>query len=85
MKKELCILLFLTLSLTGFAQQGASLTINTEIATIFRVETPATNSTEYAKYKAKVLRINHKKSNEIISIKAYRKSLQIKVKTKKLC
>lgn len=36
-------------------------------------------------FKAQVLKINRKKSIEIISIKAYRKSLQIKVKTVKLC
>lgn len=35
--------------------------------------------------KAKVLKLNRKKSTEIISVRAYRKSLQIKVKTIKLC
>ncbi|WP_053992807.1 hypothetical protein [Mangrovimonas sp. TPBH4] len=35
--------------------------------------------------KAQVLDLNYKKSNDIISVKAYKKSLQIKAKTIKLC
>lgn len=35
--------------------------------------------------KSQLLKINKKKSQDIISIKAYRKSLQIKVKEVKLC
>lgn len=35
--------------------------------------------------KREVLKLNHKKSNELISIKAFRKSLQIKTKTIKTC
>jgi hypothetical protein len=38
-----------------------------------------------SKMQKKVLKLNHKKSNEIISIKAYRRSLNIKVKTVKIC
>ena len=41
----------------------------------------STNST----IKSQLLKINKKKSHDIISIKAYRKSLQIKVKEIKLC
>jgi hypothetical protein len=81
MKKGLVIILFLTLSLAGFAQQDVIANTTTEL-----VETvEAKKSSISAKFKAKVLRINRKKNNEIISIKAYRKSLQIKVKTKRLC
>ena len=81
MKKGLVIILFLTMSLAGFAQQDVIVNTNTEL-----VETAeAKKASISAKFKAKVLRINRKKNNEIISIKAYRKSLQIKVKTKKLC
>lgn len=71
---------------------------NTDIEsndTIENVETVIENTieTKAIKYetasnsamKAKVLKLNRKKSTEIISIKAYRKSLQIKVKTIKLC
>jgi hypothetical protein len=86
MKKSLVIILFLTMSLAGFAQQDIIVNNETEF-----VESKETDKVEVkkvrisAKIKAKILKINRKKSNEIISIKAYRKSLQIKVKTKKLC
>lgn len=86
MKKGLFILLFLTLSLAGFAQQDIVTNMDTELVETVKAEKPeAKKATLSAKIKAKVIRINHKKSNEIISIKAYRKSLQIKVKTVKLC
>lgn len=86
MKKGLVILLFLTLSLAGYAQQDVVNNMDTELVDTVKSEKPeAKKATLSAKIKAKVIRINHKKSNEIISIKAYRKSLQIKVKTVKLC
>jgi len=86
MKKGLVIILFLTMSLAGFAQQDVVVNTNTELVESTKAVKPeAMKASISAKYKAKVLRINRKKSNEIISIKAYRKSLQIKVKTKKLC
>ncbi len=82
MKNALIFILFLTLSLTGFAQQDVAVN-NTELVETVKLEVKKVSVS--AKTKAKVLKINRKKSNEIISIKAYRKSLQIKVKTKKLC
>jgi hypothetical protein len=86
MKKGLVIILFLTMSLAGFAQQDIIVNTNTELAETVKAETVAVKKASSSdKFKAKVLRINRKKNNEIISIKAYRKSLQIKVKTKKLC
>lgn len=86
MKKGLVILLFLTMSFAGFAQQDVVSNIETELVETVKSEKPeVAKTTISAKAKAKVLKMNHKKSNEIISIKAYRKSLQIKVKTKKLC
>lgn len=86
MKKGLVIILFLTMSLAGFAQQDVVVNTNTELVELTKAVKPeAMKASISAKYKAKVLKINRKKSNEIISIKAYRKSLQIKVKTKKLC
>ena len=86
MKKGLVIILFLTMSLAGFAQQDVVVNTNTELVERTKAVKPeAMKASISAKYKAKVLKINRKKSNEIISIKAYRKSLQIKVKTKKLC
>ncbi len=86
MKKGLVILAFLTMSLAGFAQQDVVSNVETELVETIKSEKPEiAKATISAKAKAKVLRMNHKKSNEIISIKAYRKSLQIKVKTVKLC
>lgn len=86
MKKGLIILAFLTMSLTGFAQQEVAVNTNVDPIETVKAEKPeAKKSVISAKVKAKVLKINRKKSNEIISIKAYRKSLQIKVKTVKLC
>lgn len=88
MKNALFILLFLTVSFTGFAQQDVTATNETEIVEtpkIEKSETEAKNASISAEVKAKVLKLNRKKSNEIISIKAYRKSLQIRVKTVKLC
>ncbi len=86
MKKGLVIILFLTMSLAGFAQQDVVADNNTELVETINVEAPVVKKASVsAEFKAKVLKINHKKSNEIISIKAFRKSLQIRVKTNKLC
>lgn len=86
MKTGLVLLLFLTMSLAGFAQQDVVSSIHTELIETVRAEKPeAKKASISSKAKAKVIELNHKKSNEIISIKAYRKSLQIKVKTVKLC
>lgn len=86
MKKVLFIILFLTMSVASFAQQDVIANNNAEIVETVKAEKPIVKKALIsAKVKAKVLKINRKKSNEIISIKAYRKSLQIKVKTKKLC
>lgn len=74
------------MSLAGFAQQDVVSNIETELIETVKSEKPeAAKTTISAKTKAKFSKMNYKKSNEIISIKAYRKSLQIKVKTKKLC
>ncbi|NRR90838.1 hypothetical protein HSX10_04600 [Winogradskyella undariae] len=89
MKNGLIILFFLTMSFTGFAQQDVIVNNETEVVetakTIKSETSEATSASVSAEVKAKVLKINRKKSNEIISIKAYRKSLQIKVKTIKTC
>jgi len=86
MKKGLVIILFLTMSLASFAQQDVVVNNDTELVETVKAEKPEVKKTIISvKAQAKVNKINHKKSNEIISIKAYRKSLQIKVKTKKLC
>ncbi len=85
MKKSLFFLLFLAISLSGFSQQDNIVNNETEIVdTEKTVKAAVSKVSASAKMKAKVSKMNRKKSNEIISIKAYRKSLQIKVKTKKL-
>ena len=86
MKTGLIVIAFLTVSLAGFAQQALPSNTHADLIATVKAEKPETKkSIISAKLKAKVLKINRKKSNEIISIKAYRKSLQIKVKTVKLC
>jgi len=86
MKKGLAIILFLTMSLAGFAQQDVIVNNETELVINTKaVKLEAKTINVSAKVKAKVLKLNRKKSTEIISIKAYRKSLQIRVKTVKLC
>ena len=77
------------MSLAGFAQETVVSNNETEpieTSKTLKAETSeSSNASISAEVKAKVLKMNRKKSNEIISIKAYRKSLQIKVKTTKLC
>ncbi|NRD18943.1 hypothetical protein HNV08_02700 [Winogradskyella eckloniae] len=86
MKKGLVIILFLTMSLAGFAQKDVVTNVKTELTeTVKADKVEAKTISISAEVKAQVLKLNRKKSNEIISIKAYRKSLQIKLKTVKLC
>lgn len=86
MKKGLVLILFLTMSLASFAQQANVVNNETELVENVTVEKAVVKKTVIsAKAKVKFLKINRKKNVEIISIKAYRKSLQIKTKTVKLC
>lgn len=91
MKKVIFILAFIFLPLITLAQAET-----TTAATEISVEKDTKETTSEAKSmtlkadsnstaKSQLLKINRKKSSEIISIKAYRKSLQIKVKEVKLC
>ncbi|WP_298761423.1 hypothetical protein [uncultured Psychroserpens sp.] len=90
MKKVLTILAFAMLPLISVGQDT-----NVDIKNNDTVETVVENKSKTQKIKkettsstavkAQVLKINRKKSSDIISIRAYRKSLQIKVKTVKLC
>jgi hypothetical protein len=90
MKKVLIILAFTLLPFLSFGQ-----TSNEDIKNNDTIETvidKTLNTTEIktvtassSTMKAKILKLNRKKSIEIISIRAYRKSLQIKVKTVKIC
>jgi hypothetical protein len=90
MKKALTILAFTMLPLLSMGQDttidiknndtAETVIVNTEETQKIKKETTSTSAA-----KAQSLKINRKKSSDIISIKAYRKSLQIKVKTIKLC
>ncbi|MDO1502397.1 hypothetical protein Q2T40_19855 [Winogradskyella maritima] len=82
--KNVVIILVLLFSLTGMAQTQNTTTVEpTERIEVKASENVASKAS--ATLKAKVLKLNHKKSNDIISIKAYRKSLNVKVSTKRLC
>lgn len=90
MKTVLTILAITLLPILSFGQEA-----NSENKNIDSIETviDKNNATEVIKkettaasaIKAQVIKINRKKSNEIISIKAYRKSLHIKVKEVRVC
>lgn len=86
MKKVCAIIVFLTVSALSFGQDATASALGNERENETKLEQPvAKKATLTTQMKAKALRINRKKSNDLISIKAYRKSLQIKVKTVKLC
>lgn len=86
MKKLILILALLTLPFVGSAQtEKPVITDATELVTLKKAEVVAPVKRATATRKAKYLRVNYKKSNDIISIKAYRKSLKDKVSRKKLC
>ncbi|MFD2914994.1 hypothetical protein [Psychroserpens luteus] len=87
MKKVLTILAFTLLPFLSIGQETNEViknndTIETVIEKTKEIKQETASSSTM---KAKVLKLNRKKSTEIISIRAYRKSLQIKVKTIKLC
>ena len=87
MKKILLILVLIGLPLVGLSQNDKSPIIiknTTTIASDIKAEGSAPKKVT-TKRSSKFLKINYKKSNDIISIKAYRKSLHVRVRTKKLC
>ena len=88
MKKLLTILAFVMLPILSIGQEVTKTSsIRTEAVSKQKTEIQKVNkstSTNSA-VKSQLLKINKKKSQDIISIKAYRKSLQIKVKDIKLC
>ena len=74
------------MSLASFAQQDVIVNNETEVVeTSKTVKSESSEAAISSEIKAKVLRMNRKKNTEIISIKTFRKSLQIRVKTVKLC
>lgn len=90
MKKVLTILAFTMLPFLSMGQETTLDIKNTDTVATVVENTPESQNikketTSSTAVKTQMLKINRKKSSDIISIKAYRKSLQIKVKTIKLC
>ena len=90
MKKVLTILAITMLPFLSIGQEANTTDIknsDTIETVIEKVETQTTNSetAEASAIKAQIIKINRKKSTDIISIKAYRKSLHIKVKEVRVC
>jgi len=90
MKTVLTIVAIILLPFLSTAQEAnTEIKNNDTIETVIEknIETQAIkNETSTASaIKAEVIKINRKKSTDIISIKAYRKSLHIKVKEVRVC
>lgn len=92
MKKVLIIFALALLPTLAIGQDSAVDTKNNDTIETVTNKVPETDTkavkqatTSKSAVKAQLLKINRKKSNEIISIKAYRKSLQIKVRTVRVC
>lgn len=89
MKKIVVITLISFLPILGFAQETTTVSsvkieVSKEDTTITTNNTSKENTLN-TQLRAQLIELNQKKSNDIISIKAYRKSLQIKTKEIKLC
>ena len=86
MKKLILIVTFITLSLSAYSQTKASWNeVATDLIELKKAEEDAAPKKTRAVRNTKFLKVNYKKSNDIISIKAYRKSLKDKLRRKKLC
>lgn len=90
MKKIIFIFILTIAPLFAMSQSNISMhSVESDLI----LENPAPKTTSKVKTKTnlslevkrEVLKMNHKKSNELISIKAFRKSLQIKTKNIKTC
>lgn len=87
MKKVLIILVLSVLPIIGSAQsESVTDKARTETSAKESISSKTSNAVAIkAETKAALMDLNYKKSVELISINAYRKSLQIKVKTIKMC
>ncbi|HLT34012.1 MAG TPA: hypothetical protein VKZ98_09500 [Aquaticitalea sp.] len=89
MKKVLILIVLITLPALTFGQNVSNDTgkqndtITVETASLQPKQAMHPVASTHAK--AEVTSLSHKKSNDLISIKAYRKSLQIKIKEIKIC
>lgn len=86
MKALTILIIFLSFSTFSLAQSTNTASEDTQISQVIKENTVVVKKASAStKMQRKVKNLNQKKSNAIISIKAYRKSLNIKVKTVKLC
>lgn len=91
MKKVLTILAITLLPFLSFGQEAnlninnTETTVETVIETKSETQIIKSETAEASAIKAEVIKINRKKSSDIISIKAFRKSLHIKVKEVRVC
>ncbi|MGC1632088.1 MAG: hypothetical protein WA749_08250 [Gelidibacter sp.] len=83
MKKIIILIVLITLPVLTFGQNTSNDTVKqnetTTLNSLTKVEAQD-QSTSIAITKTEVTSLSYKKSKDLISIKAYRKSLQIKVK-----
>jgi hypothetical protein len=87
MKKVLILIALITLPVLTFGQSATNDTAkqNDIIETVSTATETENQTTLSTTARAEVNDLSYKKSIELISIKAYRKSLQIKVKEIKTC
>ena len=88
MKTVAYILLFIVMPLSSVAQSDSTVENIQTTEHEVKVEKPAEakkGDSLNAETKAQVLDLNYKKSIDLTSIKAFRKSLQIKTKAVKTC
>lgn len=89
MKKLVVIAIISFMPILGFAQETTTVSsVKVEASkedAATTTNTTTKGNTLNTQLKAQLIELNQKKSNDIISIKAYRKSLQIKTKEIKLC
>jgi len=89
MKKVLTILAITMLPFLSIGQEAnADIKNSDTIETVIEkneTQTIKNEATAASAIKAQVIKINRKKSTDIISIKAYRKSLHIKIKEVRVC
>lgn len=88
MKKVLILIAMITLPILTFGQNGNDTVKQNDSTTVENVTVLQKTENQVAlsaTAKAQVNDLSYKKSNDLISIKAYRKSLQIKVKEIKNC
>lgn len=89
MKKIIILIAFITLPVLTFAQNNGQDILPKEEATLIELAQLQTSTDDELALgtfsKNEVTDLSYKKSIELISIKAYRKSLQIKVKEVRSC